>query len=67
MLVLSRRHGEKIHIGDAVITVLAIRGNRARIGIEAPEDVPILRDEVGRYEPASSLPLAISSICSVRS
>jgi carbon storage regulator len=54
MLVLSRRRKEKIHIGDAVITVLAIRGRQVRIGIEAPEDVHVLRAEVPRYQPTSS-------------
>ncbi len=58
MLVLSRRREEKIHIGDAVITVLAIEGNRVRIGIDAPEDVHVLRAEVPRYEPTSSEQLA---------
>ncbi len=58
MLVLSRRQGEKIHIGDAVITLLAIQGNRVRIGIEAPEDVHILRDELPRYETTLQLQLA---------
>ena len=55
MLVLSRRQGEKIHVGDAVITLLAIRGNRARIGIEASADVHILRDELPRYETTMQL------------
>ena len=54
MLVLSRRRKEKIHIGDAVITVLGVQGNRVRIGIEAPEDVHVLRAEVPRYAPTSS-------------
>lgn len=55
MLVLSRRQGEKIHIGEAMITLLAIRGNRVRIGIEAPADVHILRDEVPRFETSWTL------------
>lgn len=54
MLVLSRRREEKIYIGDAVITVLAIQGHRVRIGIEAPEDVHVLRDELPLYQPTLS-------------
>lgn len=47
MLVLSRRKGEKIHVGDGVvITVLDIGGRRARIGIEAPPEIEVLREEV---------------------
>lgn len=47
MLVLSRKEGEKIRIEDnVVVTVLDIRGDRVRIGIEAPEEIPIYRQEV---------------------
>jgi len=47
MLVLSRKLGEGIRIGDnIVISVLTIDGNRTRLGIEAPADVPILRHEL---------------------
>lgn len=47
MLILSRQHGQKIYIGDdVVITVVDIRGDKTRIGIEAPADVPVHRAEV---------------------
>ena len=47
MLVLSRSVGQKIIIGeDIVLTVVAIEGNQVRLGIEAPETVPILRQEL---------------------
>lgn len=47
MLVLSRKLNEKIQIGDNVwITVVRIDGDKIRIGIEAPEDVPIMRTEL---------------------
>lgn len=48
MLVLSRKIGEKITIGDdIVITLVDIIDNRKiRLGIEAPKDVPILRNEL---------------------
>jgi carbon storage regulator len=47
MLVLSRKPMERIHIGDSVvITVLEIRGNTARIGIDAPKEIHVLRGEL---------------------
>ena len=47
MLVLMRRQGEEICIGDSVrITVVSILGNKVRLGIEAPENVPVHRREV---------------------
>lgn len=47
MLVLSRKAGQTIHIGsDVVITILEISGKFARIGIQAPKQVSILRGEV---------------------
>ncbi len=53
MLVLTRKHGEKIIIDDKVeISVLTIRGSQVRIGINAPEDVSIHREEV--YEKIKS-------------
>ena len=47
MLVLSRHRDECIMIGDdVVITVVDIRGDKVRLGIEAPKDVPVHRQEV---------------------
>ncbi|TWT67568.1 carbon storage regulator [Allorhodopirellula solitaria] len=47
MLVLSRKEGEKLVIGDdVVITVNRIAGNRVAIGIEAPREVAIVRGEL---------------------
>jgi carbon storage regulator len=47
MLILSRKLNEQIVIGDQiVITVVAIRGGNVRLGIEAPENVPVHRQEV---------------------
>jgi carbon storage regulator len=50
MLVLTRKIGEKIRIPDrdVLIKVMEIRGNRVRIGINAPEGVRILRGELVR-------------------
>ena len=47
MLVLSRKLGEKIVIGNGItITVVKIKGNLVRLGIDAPDQVPILRSEI---------------------
>lgn len=47
MLVLSRKCNQRIFIGpDVVITVTSIYGNEVRLGIDAPEDVKILREEL---------------------
>lgn len=47
MLVLSRKRDEKIVIGDRiVITIVEVRGDKVRLGIEAPTDVPVHRQEV---------------------
>jgi carbon storage regulator len=47
MLVLSRKLGEKIVIGDnIVVTVVKIDRNQIRIGIEAPSDIPVYREEI---------------------
>ncbi|HET6424735.1 MAG TPA: carbon storage regulator [Planctomycetaceae bacterium] len=46
MLVLSRKAEEQIVVGNEVrITVLSVRGNRVRLGIEAPDEMTILRSE----------------------
>ncbi|MEQ3697625.1 MAG: carbon storage regulator CsrA [Pseudomonadales bacterium] len=47
MLIISRRCGESFIIGDDVkITVLSVKGNQIRIGIDAPKETTILREEV---------------------
>ena len=47
MLVLSRHTDEKIHIGENIIlTVVEVCGDRVRIGIEAPRDVAVHRQEI---------------------
>ena len=47
MLILTRRVGETLMIGDAVsVTVLGVKGNQVRIGINAPKDVAVHREEI---------------------
>ncbi len=47
MLILTRRIGETLVIGDDVhITVLGVKGNQVRIGINAPKDVSVHREEI---------------------
>lgn len=47
MLVLSRKEGEQIVIGDKiVVTITQIRGDKVRVGIEAPSEVTVLRKEL---------------------
>ncbi len=47
MLLLTRRDGESIHIGDDIkVTVLEVKGNQVKIGIDAPGDIAILREEL---------------------
>ena len=47
MLVLTRKVGERIHIGNSiVVTLVRIQGDKVRIGIEAPPEVEIHREEI---------------------
>lgn len=57
MLIISRRCGESFIIGDDVkITVLSVKGNQIRIGIDAPKETTILREEVRDRRPPSTSP-----------
>lgn len=58
MLVLSRKESERIRLGDSiVITIVRVSGDKVRLGIEAPSDVLVLRDELKPL----TLPLPASS------
>lgn len=47
MLILTRRVGESVIIGDdIVITVLGVRGNQVRVGVNAPKEVSVHREEI---------------------
>ena len=49
MLLLTRRVGERVMIGEGiVIAILGIRGGQVRLGIEAPKEVKVLREELIR-------------------
>lgn len=47
MLVLSRKEGERIKLGDSIIiTVVGVSGDKVRVGIQAPSDILVLREEL---------------------
>ncbi len=58
MLVLSRKPGEKLCIGsNIVVTILEVKGNRVRIGIDAPRSVAVARAELTPPTPEGRLDL----------
>jgi carbon storage regulator len=60
MLVLSRKLGESIVIGDNIrVTVVGVNGGKVRIGIEAPADILVLREELVTVE--ATTPAATST------
>ncbi len=60
MLVFSRKTGETIILADTiVVSVIAVEGKRVKIGIRAPLDVHIVREELLRREPAEPPDLAL--------
>ena len=50
MLVLSRKESQRIRLGDSiVVTVVRVAGDKVRLGIDAPKDMLVLRDELTPY------------------
>jgi carbon storage regulator len=59
MLILTRRIGENLMVGDAIeVRVLAVKGNQVRIGIVAPPDVSVMREELLTRKPQTNPPPA---------
>ena len=65
MLVLSRKQNQRIRVGDSVVvTVVRVSGDKVRIGIEAPESMRVLREELEDdgmgdvvFQPSNELPI----------
>ena len=59
MLVLSRKEGERLKLGDSIVlTIVRVAGDKVRLGIEAPNDVLVLREELEPHDPDRPLPVA---------
>lgn len=57
MLIITRRVGESFKIGDDIeVTVLRVAGNQIRIGISAPSDVTVLREELSKEGASAGSP-----------
>jgi carbon storage regulator len=69
MLVLSRKQNERIRVGESVVvTVVRVNGDKVRIGIEAPSEMRVLRDELedlGDVILEDSGELPISRLCTL--
>ena len=63
MLILTRKVGESVLIGDGIkVSVLAVKGNQVRVGIDAPKDVSVHREEVReRLEEGEGAPSELES------
>ena len=61
MLVLSRKQSQRIRLGDSiVITVVRVAGDKVRLGIDAPRDMLVLRDELEPHQVADGTELEVS-------
>ena len=53
MLVLSRKERERVRLGESIVlTIVRVSGDKVRLGIEAPDDMLVLRDELDSFQPA---------------
>ncbi|MGC3969747.1 MAG: carbon storage regulator [Pirellulales bacterium] len=60
MLVLSRKENERIRLGDSIVlTIVRVSGDKVRLGIQAPPDVLVLRDELETFAQPVSVELPI--------
>ncbi len=58
MLVLSRKESERVRLGESiVVTIVSVSGDKVRLGIEAPPNVLVLREELERHEMPDIIPL----------
>jgi carbon storage regulator len=63
MLVLSRKESQRIRLGDSiVITIVKISGDKVRVGIDAPGNVLVLRDELEPRESAATAAPAVEAV-----
>ncbi len=64
MLILTRRVDETLLIGDDVeVTVLGVKGNQVRVGVEAPKIIPVVREELlTRNRNQTAIPAATGSL-----
>ena len=62
MLVLSRKQSQRIKLGDSiVITVVRVAGDKVRLGIDAPRDMLVLRDELEPHGDSESLEVEVAA------
>ncbi|MBL9084813.1 MAG: carbon storage regulator [Planctomycetales bacterium] len=60
MLVLSRKENERIRLGDSIVlTIVRVSGDKVRLGIQAPPDVLVLRDELETFAPVVTIDVPI--------
>ncbi len=68
MLVLSRKVGERIVVGDNItITVVRMGNGSVRIGVEAPQDLPIMRQELMLREASPARQARVAEMCEMGS
>ena len=62
MLVLSRKESERIRLGNSiVVTIVRVSGDKVRLGIEAPPDILVLREELEPHAPPAENVAAVST------